>query len=442
VTPVLPDGRGHPISVARAVAQFALSGLAALILVAVAGTIVLRESSRKEEIREASALATVAGEGFVEPVLEDAIVNSRPDAVRKLDQVVREHVKQGDVVRVKLWSRDGRIVYSDEKRLIRRKFHLGADELDVFDNGGVVAELSDLTRPENQYELQEGKLLEVYLPVQTKGGKTLMFELYLKFSSVVAGGRRTWRAVAPGFLAALALLALVQIPLAWSMARQLRDRQRERENLLVRALESSDAERRRIAGDLHDGVVQDLAGVTYSLAAAAERPEGLRPDEAESALREGAAATRRSMRRLRSLLVEIYPPRLHEAGLEAALIDLVTPLVTAGIHAHVDVQGGAGLSPEVERFVFRAAQEALRNVNAHSGASTVDVRVTSDGERVALIVEDDGRGFAAESAARRRGEGHFGLSLLADLAADLGGSVDVRSEPGGGTRVQVEVPAR
>jgi signal transduction histidine kinase len=433
---------GRPISVARAVTQFALSGLAALILVAVAGTFVLRDRSTSEEIRDARVLAQLVGQGIIEPGLTDAILLSEPEAVRELDQVVRERVKTNDVVRVKLWSRDGRIVYSDEPRLIREKFPLGEDELAVFDNGQVVAELSDLTRLENRFERQEGKLLEVYLPVYTQSGKPLMFEVYLKFSSVVAGGHRTWRKIAPGFLAALALLAVVQIPLAWSMARQLRERQREREDLLVRTLEASDAERRRIAGDLHDGVVQDLAGVTYSLAAAAERPEGLRAGEAEGALREGAAATRQSMRRLRSLLVEIYPPRLHAAGLEAALADLVTPLVAAGVDARVDFADGAGLSPEVERFVFRAAQEALRNVDAHSGASTVCVRFSSDGERVVLVVENDGKGFTPESAARRRDRGHLGLSLLADLAADLGGTVEVRSEPGDGTRVRVEVPVR
>jgi signal transduction histidine kinase len=431
----------RPISVARAVTQFALSGLAALVLVAVGGTLLLRDRSTKDEIADARTFAEVAGHGIVEPALTEGILTSKPAAVRKIDNVVRE-LRTGGVVRVKLWSRDGRIVYSDEPQLIKEKFPLGEDELAVFDSGAVVAELSDLTRDENRFELQEGKLLEVYLPIETPNETTLMFEMYLPFSSVVAGGRRTWRTIAPGFLAALALLALVQIPLAWSMARQLRDRQREREDLLVRALEASDAERRRIAGDLHDGVVQDLAGVTYSLAAAADRPEGVRADEAEGALREGAAATRQSMRRLRSLLVEIYPPRLHEAGLEAALTDLVTPLVAAGVAAHVEVTHGAGLRPEVERFVFRAAQEALRNVDAHSGARTVDVRVSADDESVVLVVEDDGCGFTTESAARRRGEGHFGLSLLADLAADLGGSLEVRSEPGSGTRVQVEVPAQ
>lgn len=441
MTPILHGRPGRrPISVARAVTEFALSGLAALIVVAVVGTLLLRERSTSEEIRDAAVLARVTAEGIIKPALQDGIVESEPAAVLALDNVVKEHVKKGDVVRVKLWTREGRIVYSDEPRLIKEEFTLGEDELAVFDTGEVEAELSDLSGDENRFERHEGKLLEVYLPVETDSGETLLFEMYVKFSSVVAGGRRTWRAVAPGFIAALALLALVQIPLAWSMARQLRDRQREREDLLVRALEASDAERHRIAGDLHDGVVQDLAGVTYSLAAAADRPEGLPPDEAQSALREGAAATRRSMRRLRSLLMEIYPPRLHAAGLEAALADLVAPLVAAGVHAHIDVSDGVGLRPEVERFVFRAAKEALRNVDAHSGARTVDVRVSSDAERVVLVVADDGKGFTLESAARRRGEGHFGLFLLADLAADLGGSVDVRSGPGAGTRVRVEVP--
>ena len=86
-----------------------------------------------------------------------------------------------------------------------------------------------------------------------------------------SSGRRIWRSFAPISLGALLVLELVQIPLAWSLARRLQQRQREREGLLQQALAASDMERRRIASDLHDGVVQDLVGVAFTFGGAARR---------------------------------------------------------------------------------------------------------------------------------------------------------------------------
>src|SRR5207248_1277076 len=94
----------------------------------------------------------------------------------------------------------------------------------------------------------------------------LLFEAYFRYDAVTAGGRRSWNDFAPIMLVALIGLEALQIPLAWSMARRVRAGQQRQEVLLRRAIHASDAERRRIASDLHDGVVQDLASVSYSLA--------------------------------------------------------------------------------------------------------------------------------------------------------------------------------
>ena len=108
----------------------------------------------------------------------------------------------------------------------------------------------------------------------------------------------------------LLVLYLVQVPLAYSLARRLRARQREREELLRRAIDASDLERRRIAADLHDGAVQRLAGVSLSLAASAnalgDAEDG---GEAGGALSRAAAETRETIRELRTLLVDIYRRR-------------------------------------------------------------------------------------------------------------------------------------
>jgi signal transduction histidine kinase len=348
---------------------------------------------------------------------------------------------------VKIWSPEGRVVYSDEPRLIGQTFGLDGAEKGLLQSGNIEAGVSDLDHPENRFERSYGKLLEVYVPVHTTDGKPLLFESYLRFSSVAESSRRIWTSIAPVLVGGLLLLYLVQVPLAWSMARGLREGQEDRERLLRRAVDASDAERRRIARDLHDSVVQSLAGVSYSLAAAADRigdADGTDPDaskrELADALRQSAADTRRSMRDLRSLIVEIAPPNLHEEGLDSALGDLVAPLAATGVNTDVVVDEGAATSPETQTLLYRVAQEAVRNVVSHAEASRVTLTLARDNGHARLVVADDGRGFSPDRLEEQRRAGHVGLTLLTGLVADAGGRLVVDSAPGEGTRVEAEVP--
>ncbi len=205
---------------------------------------------------------------------------------------MRSRVVVDPVVRVKLWTPDGRIVYSDEHRLIGSRYSLSAEDRASFSSKEVDAEISDLGRPENRFEKRFHKLLEVYFPVHTPSGKPLLFESYIRYSSVSATGRRIWLPFLLTLIVALAVLWIVQIPLAARLERRLRARQREREELLVRAIEASDVERRRIAADLHDGAVQDLAGISYSLDVAANQAETTPRTELRDLLRHGARRAR------------------------------------------------------------------------------------------------------------------------------------------------------
>ena len=278
--------------------------------------------------------------------------------------------------------------------------------------------------------------------MHTQSGRPLLFETYLRFSDVAASGRKVWLAFLPALVVALLLLWLLQLPIALSLARRLRRAHAEREALLLRALNASDTERRVIAADLHDGVVQDLAGTSYALAVAAENVDATPTNDVARTLRTGANATRQSMRQLRSLLVEIYPPNLRDAGLEPALNDLTAKAVARGVAVDVDVDEGLRPSDAVERLVFRTAQEALRNVVEHAAAETCSIEVHANGRDVVLVVADDGAGFERSVLEERRVQGHLGLVLLADQAADLGGSLDIDSTPGAGTRVTLTVPER
>ncbi len=196
-----------------------------------------------------------------------------------------------------------------------------------------------------------------------------------------------------------------------------------------------------MAADLHDGPVQNLAGLAYSLSAAAERaPAGTDPATVR-ALEEGADAAREGIRRLRAAVVDINPGRLHEAGLAASIGDLTGELRARGVTVDIDVPDDIALAPAAEELLYRGAVEGLRNAAEHAEATRVRVRVSAADGRARLRVEDDGRGFDAATRARRREEGHLGLSLVEDLAAHLGGTARVSSAPGAGTTLEIEVPA-
>ncbi|MET0458592.1 MAG: histidine kinase dimerization/phosphoacceptor domain-containing protein, partial [Ilumatobacteraceae bacterium] len=296
------------VSITRLVLRYVAAAVVALVLVAVVAAYVARRIGTAQAIDDADRVTALIAASTLEPALEDGIADMDPAAIARLDAVVRSQVLGGSLVRVKLWATDGTIVYSDESRLIGEQFELDDDELDVLADGGSAAGLSDLSESENRYEDSATELLEVYRTVRTPDGTPLLFEAYYRYNGVAEAGRRVWLRFAPVLLGALVLVTLLQIPSAVSLARRLRSSQRQRETLLRAAIESTDSERRRIATDLHDGVVQDLAGVGFSLGAAAREADAEGGDGAE--LRQASEQVRDAVRALRSLLVDIYPPSL------------------------------------------------------------------------------------------------------------------------------------
>jgi two-component system, NarL family, sensor kinase len=417
------------------------AGLVAVLIVGFATAIASRRIGEREAIVDARTTALVRAQGVVEPAVTDGLLTRQPAAVAKVASVVESAVIDESLVRVKIWTRAGVVVYSDEPRLDGLKYQLGADEIAAIDLGRIEAEVSDLAKPENRFERPQKKLLEVYLPIRTPNGQRLLFEAYFRYGAVSAAGARIWRSFAPISLGALIVLELIQVPFAWSLARRLRQRQREREALLSQALDASDRERRRIAADLHDGVVQDLAGVAYALTGAARQPNV--PAETAQELERSATGVRSGVKALRSLLIEIYPPNLAEIGLGSALTDLVARAELRDVTATLDVaELNEPLPGPIAALLYRCAQEALRNVFAHSRARSVVVRAATDQTRAVLDVRDDGVGFDAATVGSHVATGHFGLQGVEDLVAAAGGSSAVRSSPGNGTELHVEVPLR
>jgi signal transduction histidine kinase len=412
-----------------------------MLIIAGVSFLVVRQTATSAAIRQAAQLAELAGRGIAQPLITPAVLDGNPAALARLNRVVRQRILRSTaIVRVKIWTSSGRVVYSDATQLIGSTFKLGDDELRALRNGTTDSDTSDVSRPENRTERAFRRLIEVYVGIRGPGGTRLLYEDYERSSTISSTSRQQWESLLPAIAGALLFLYLIQLPLAYSLARRLRDRRREREVLLQRAIDASDLERRRIAADLHDGAVQRLAGVSISLAASA-RAAGADSDRAtSSATAEAASETREVIRELRTLLVDIYPPTLQRSGLEPALADIVAPLERSGTSVTLALPDGMALAGSTEALLYRVAQEAIRNVRTHSDATEVDIQIGVGRDEVHLRIADDGRGFDPAAETHTGADGHFGLRLIDDLVAHAGGKLKIDSSSGTGTTIDVRVP--
>jgi signal transduction histidine kinase len=432
----------RPVSSRRIFAQVLAGAAVVVVFVSVVGAFASGRLAERQAVNDAARVTDLLADAVVQPALDDALVKGDAAAVARFDTVVRAHVLGRSVVRVKLWTPDGRIVYSDDAQAIGLTFPFDGEEQRLLTHPTILAQVSDLGRPENRFEQGLGKLLEVYRPVWTPTGQPLLFETYSQYSTVTDRSGQLWRGFAGVTLSSLLLLVVLLVPILWRLLDRLKQTQQQREGLLQHAVDASDQERRRIAGSLHDGVVQELAATSFVVAGAAEQADRDGAAELAGGLRSAAAAVRQSIGGLRSLLVDIYPPNLASAGLEPALQDLAESLRARGVDVRLAVEAGAAarLSADQERLVFRVAQECLRNAARHASAGVVHLELRVEEHDVVLVVRDDGVGFDPAQVLDAPESGHFGVRVLADVAARGGAELQVASAPGLGARWRLLVP--
>jgi two-component system NarL family sensor kinase len=426
-------------------ARVAALTVVVVVVVAVVAAVLSRQEAQRESAIDATQRAVVIAGTVVQPSIGEDVVTGSPKSTAVLDAAVRRYVLNDAVVRVKLWNADGRIVYSDERRLIGQEYPLDAAERAVLVEGGPPdANVTDLSEPENRYEVGSGKMLEVYSRVTTPAGTPLLFETYFSYDGGNGRVGQIWRGFAYVTYASIALLLLLLLPVIWQLVVRLRKTQEEREMLLVQAAEISTAERRRIAATLHDGVVQDLAGTAFVLSGAATSAEGAGQTPLATSLKRASDAVRSSIGGLRSLLVEIYPPSLSATGLDAVLLDLVEGPTTRGLEVELELPevSRTPLDRDGERLIFRVAQECLRNVARHAAARHVAVRLQDADGSIVLSVTDDGIGFDPEQVLQNPRPEQYGLRLMVDDARAAAAELRVRSGPGQGTQWELKVAGR
>jgi signal transduction histidine kinase len=210
--------------------------------------------------------------------------------------------------------------------------------------------------------------------------------------------------------------------------------------LSSRLIRTQEAERRRIAGELHDNVGQSLTLLLMRL-------KHLKSIATESkvlaAAEDAIEAANYAIEQVRSLSVDLRPSVLDDLGLGAALRWYVDRQArSAGLRTVVRVSGeGHEIDSDAEVACFRAAQEAVANIIRHARARTISVLMRPIGEEVEVWIEDDGGGFDVQDAVTRASEGEsFGLVGMQERVRLAGGTMAIDSQPGEGTTVRFTFP--
>ena len=442
----------RPSVVARALVQHAAISLVALIAVGTLAAIICVQVVQDQALHRAEANGESIAVDVVAPMVNPGVEEGDTDSLVALDRQVRFRMAGDTIQRIKVWSPDGMILYCDDPRQIGLHFPLDEDDLDALNSGGVDSDISDLDKSENVYDrgFGFGESLEVYVGTRDTVGKPILVETYFNADSLHADEASLIRRIVPVVLAAVLVLGLLLVPLAFTLARRVSRYERERQSMIRLAVEASSAERRRVAGELHDGVIQDLAGVGYALSSLDTQLVTLgssRGDPEPASPVKGMLTTLHTAQRLvhddllalRELTGLQYAADSPAVDPEAALRVVADHVGAEGTPVDMVVGSLPELPPAHRSALIRIGREAMRNAAKHAPGSHVVLTLGVSGGNAVLAVADDGPGFDPHNAVGPV-EGHIGLALLADAAEGAGGRLDVRSRPGHGTTVKATIP--
>jgi len=243
------------------------------------------------------------------------------------------------------------------------------------------------------------------------------------------------------------LLATIANQVAAAVARaRLHENLREDEvvhrRLLHQTITAQESERRRLAAEIHDSVVQSLVGISYQIQAMERK---IAPDTNDALLDDLKMLGERlnsNIKELRDLLLGLRPPMLDDMGLYAALeAHLKNFGVANGIQISMQMPDDRPvISRDAQINLFRIIQEALNNVEKHAGASHVTIHIETTPQKLQLFIRDDGKGFSPQKA--RGKTRNLGIASMRERTELLGGNLKIKSEPGRGTVIACDVPLR
>lgn len=467
------------------VARFALASLAVFVLIAIAMSFVASQEMTRRAQRSAELQAVVVAREAFRFALVDSGIHAtvhRPITGRsyeQLDALVTSRILQDPVVRMKMWSSEGVILYSDERRLVGRRF-AGEPGAAVI-SGETVSEVTDLSEPENVFDRSLApRLFSTYVPLYVRssppGPPDAVVEVYQDYSSIQTEASSFFRELLLSFGAALLVLYVALLPLVLRASRALRS-QNDQLNWQARRLEGLLSVEQRSVAELRslNKMQSDFAAVAshelrtplttiLGYVKTLQRPEFEDDPEARA---EFLGAIERQSGRLFRLITNLLTAahvEHHGAAPDIAPIRL-SALVEEVLEGFREASGRIVVNlpddlPSLHSdpaLVGGILANLIDNGLKYSSDDTpVEIGATADPQWIRITVRDRGVGVSEEehrrifdrfyqsdqSATRRFGGVGLGLHLVRELTRTLGGTVEVQSQPRVGSVFTVTLPLR
>jgi signal transduction histidine kinase len=445
--------------------QFLLTSLVVLLASGLLMGLWVGRQIEQGTLDNAAAITSLYVDSVITPHLQPIVSRGwlATDDIAALDRLMNETPLQQQIVAFKIWSPDGKILYSPDRRLLGRTFPVD-DELHAALGGAVVATVSDLSEAENEFERQRwSRLVSVYVPVRRDGSGeifavTEFYQLPDRLDSTVRTAQfRSWGVVAALTLTTYLLLAWIVGRGSATIARQGRDLDQQVSDLaqlLVQNIQLNErvhgaAERttalneqalRRVSADLHDGPAQVLALARMRLDDLVVEGNLNADTRGELAAVHGAVGE--ALRDLRAISAGLLLPELEGLPLREVVERAVRDHQRrTGTTVHTVLGDLPTAVPvAVTIALYRSLQEALSNATRHGGGVDMIVRVWQETRQLCLQVSDGGPGVPMTPVSDEEPYRHLGLAGMRERARLLGGDFALTSVPGQGTVVELRWP--
>lgn len=401
--------------------------------VVVVAVLIADRLAAAEALRHAEVDARLLAAEYVAPLGVDDLHSDDSTAREAMARALESRIDAGSLRRVKIWAPrsdgQGEIVFSDRAALEGQVVDLGP-QYRLF---GTTGTMSNRVSAADYDDVDLDSTVEVYVGFLDRDKSPFIFEAYLPTPQMAISRGELLREWLPLVLGSLLLLTLLTLPLSIRLARRVSAAERDRRIAVGSALESVLDERRRLSRRLHDGVVQDLAGVSLALEGLAARSDDV---ETRALLSRTVDLVRSDLSELRAVGEELFVDRVEQFGLTDAIEELIDTTECGSAVVRLQVDPGLALEQQTSLLAYRVVREGLLNAVTHGRAELISISLLVSEVSVEITVDDDGQGFDTSAAT----PGHWGLQLLQVATADLGGLFELTSHPGVGTRLSVTLP--
>ena len=419
---------------AAALTRFAMLSGGVLALVVVGVVIASQALAEEEARRDASVRAQGMAVGLAKPFVDHEVREGDPEAVDRLAEILQARIRERGISHIVLWGPSEGVIWADDPEVADADDAHSSAVQQALATQGAVVKLPEERSANARYPDEE--LLEVYVGLTDSEGVPFVFEAYLPPERLAVDAEHVQAQMLMLTLGALLVMLAALLPLVIALARTVADAQEGQAVAFDRSVVSWRHQRRLLAQELHDGVIQDLASIGYGLTVLDDRGS---PDEtARTMLDRLRASAVHAEQSVRSIVADLTPMRFAAEGLRTAAEGLVERYRGYGLDIDMQVDGQLDAPEGSGVLAFRALREGLSNVAKHSDARHVRIRLRPRGEGgLDVTVADDGTGPLRPGAVRS-GQG---LRLLADTIDDVGGSLTLTRADEGGTTLDVVVPS-